>query len=103
MASQEDPLRQIAESLANLERLYADSLRRQEEQIKRSEDRQKVFDESQKIFDERQKRWAKIDEELEKHGLFTQNPRLHLSRIGHFLIVASLLILAFTVFIMARR
>jgi septal ring factor EnvC (AmiA/AmiB activator) len=48
---------QISQSLANLERLYAEQVRRFEDQRKEFAERQKGWDERQKRWDERQKRW----------------------------------------------
>ncbi|HLN28104.1 MAG TPA: hypothetical protein VK395_10175 [Gemmataceae bacterium] len=56
MALDEDPLRQIANSLSNLERLYAEQIARQKEQ-------QEGFAERQKEFDERRKRFEKRSEQ----------------------------------------
>ena len=103
MAPQEDPLRRIAESLANLERLYADSLRRQEEQAKLAEERHKILDESQRVFDERQKRWAKQDEKLDKLGFVTLNPWLQPGQLAYFLTALALFVLSITILFLNRR
>ena len=95
MSSNPDPLERIAESLANLERLYADQLRRQEEQRKEFEERQKDFDERQKKWDERQAKW-------DKSAPFG-NPWLQPRQIGHLLLMVALVILAIAVFVLVRR
>ncbi len=95
MASNPDPLERIAESLANLERLYADQLPRQEEQRKQFEERQKHFDEQQKKWDERQAKWDKAS----PFG----NPWLQPRQIAHLLLAVALLILAIAVLALVRH
>ncbi len=90
MASNQDPLERIAESLANLERLYVEHLRREEEQ-------QKQFEERQKEFDERQKKWDKQRAERDKARLFG-NPWLQPRQLAYLLLMIALLILSITVF-----
>src|SRR5438445_9469385 len=56
----------IAQSLANLESLYAAEVSRHEEQRKDTIERQKRMDERQKQFDERQKVWDERNKKWEE-------------------------------------
>src|ERR1700730_200755 len=94
MASNDDPLERIAESLANLERLYAGEVRHQEEQ-------RKELAERQKDFDERQKKWDKRDDEWRKQGLF-RNPWTQPREIAYLLLALALFVLSITVYALLR-
>lgn len=52
MSAEVDPLRQIADSLANLEKLYAEETRRQEEQRQTWDEQNKSYEERQQKYDE---------------------------------------------------
>lgn len=95
MEPEVDPLRQIADTLFNLERLYAEETRRNEEQRKEIAERMKESDARQQQFDERQKEW-------DKAGIF-KNPWLQPAQIANLLLMSALLILAIAIFYLARR
>jgi hypothetical protein len=91
MSNDVDPLRQIADSLQNLERIYA-------EQQRESQSRQKDFDERQLRFDERQKKWdAWNDKNL------WNNQWVQPGQIIRLIEAVALVILAVAVAILARR
>jgi hypothetical protein len=95
MEPQADPLRQIAESLRNLERLYAEETHRQEEQRKEMAERLKKSDVRQEQFEERQKVWDK--------NLAFKKPWLHPAQLANLLMMLALLLLAIAIFYLARR
>src|SRR5262249_51526728 len=87
---------QVATSLAKLETLYIEMLRKQDEDRAEAKERQKEFDERQKRWDEREKEW-------EVQDWWRKNPWLQPDQLGYLLLMVALAALAITVSIIAAR
>ena len=89
MASEEDPLNRIAESLARLERLYSEDLRRQEERDRATEDRLQELQERQ--------------EKVNALDLGRYNPWVQPREIAYLLLTAALLVLSGIIYYLSHR
>ena len=87
----------VAHSLASLEALYTDALRKQDEDRAETKERQKKYDEEHEEFKERQKRWDERDKKWDEQGLM-KNPWLWPGQIAHLLLMLALVVLAVVVF-----
>ncbi len=111
MDPQDEPLRKIADSLANLERLYAETTRWNEELHKEHAQRQKKIDELNEKWEERQKtldqQHASLDQLAQQHTSlkpgWISNPWLQPGQISSILQKLALAILATIVLILIRR
>jgi hypothetical protein len=87
---------QVAASLARLEALYIDVLRKQDEDRAANKERQKEFDERQKKWDERDKKW-------EEQDWWRKNPWVQPRELAYLFLMGALLVLGVAVSILAAR
>ena len=93
MADNPDRLEEIARSLAKIEAMYGEMLRKQDEERAEAKERQKKFDEESVGFAYQQKAWAERDKALADESRALASTAW-MKGLGNLLLMAAVLVLA---------
>jgi hypothetical protein len=94
---------QVAASLAKLEALYIDMLRKKDEDRAEGKERQKKFDEEHEEFRNRQKRWDERNKKWDEQDRWRKNPWSQPRELGYLFLMVAFAALAIAVSVMAAR